>query len=359
MVNDPAAPNNSSVRRIYDRGQFERAWQTQVQRHRLRRPRRRPPAAQPGPPTATGSRLVSPRPGESTDRSGPVAAVDVQLLPADEPGAVRRRGSRPPRRCRGRSRTGAAGCCRGRPRARGRRARRSRSAAAAIPSVSMPGPDAVRPDAVAPLLDRQRAHHRLDRRLGRRGQPVAHREARRWPRWSPRRCCPRRRAARASAGRTTLKKPARVLAELLGHRRRARRCSGASSARADRPRAPACAARRAARRTSATTRSQAAASAGVQLVRADASAVRRRPRRPAGLAASSSVRQVKATSLPRCASSRTTARPIPPLPPVTSAAPSQLGEVVHGVRLEWSRLRWTPSTPKNHSRRSTTAPRRR
>ena len=27
VVNDPAAPNNSSVRRIYDRGQFERAWQ--------------------------------------------------------------------------------------------------------------------------------------------------------------------------------------------------------------------------------------------------------------------------------------------------------------------------------------------
>ena len=28
IVNDPAAPNNSSVRRVYDRGQFERAWQT-------------------------------------------------------------------------------------------------------------------------------------------------------------------------------------------------------------------------------------------------------------------------------------------------------------------------------------------
>ncbi len=28
VVNDPAAPNNRSVRRIYDRGQFERAWQT-------------------------------------------------------------------------------------------------------------------------------------------------------------------------------------------------------------------------------------------------------------------------------------------------------------------------------------------
>ncbi len=28
VVNDPAAPNNSSVRRVYDRGQFERAWQT-------------------------------------------------------------------------------------------------------------------------------------------------------------------------------------------------------------------------------------------------------------------------------------------------------------------------------------------
>jgi len=27
VVNDPAAPNNSSVRRTYDRGQFERAWQ--------------------------------------------------------------------------------------------------------------------------------------------------------------------------------------------------------------------------------------------------------------------------------------------------------------------------------------------
>jgi hypothetical protein len=27
VVNDPAAPNNSSVRRVYDRGQFERAWQ--------------------------------------------------------------------------------------------------------------------------------------------------------------------------------------------------------------------------------------------------------------------------------------------------------------------------------------------
>jgi hypothetical protein len=26
VVNDPAAPNNSSVRRVYDRGQFERAW---------------------------------------------------------------------------------------------------------------------------------------------------------------------------------------------------------------------------------------------------------------------------------------------------------------------------------------------
>ncbi len=28
IVNDPAAPNNSSVRRVYNRGQFERAWQT-------------------------------------------------------------------------------------------------------------------------------------------------------------------------------------------------------------------------------------------------------------------------------------------------------------------------------------------
>ncbi len=28
VVNDPAAPSNSSVRRVYDRGQFERAWQT-------------------------------------------------------------------------------------------------------------------------------------------------------------------------------------------------------------------------------------------------------------------------------------------------------------------------------------------
>jgi hypothetical protein len=28
VVNDPAAPNNSSVRRTYDRGQFERAWLT-------------------------------------------------------------------------------------------------------------------------------------------------------------------------------------------------------------------------------------------------------------------------------------------------------------------------------------------
>jgi hypothetical protein len=28
IVNDPAAPTNSSVRRVYDRGQFERAWQT-------------------------------------------------------------------------------------------------------------------------------------------------------------------------------------------------------------------------------------------------------------------------------------------------------------------------------------------
>jgi hypothetical protein len=28
IVNDPAAPSNSSVRRVYDRGQFERAWQT-------------------------------------------------------------------------------------------------------------------------------------------------------------------------------------------------------------------------------------------------------------------------------------------------------------------------------------------
>jgi hypothetical protein len=28
VVNDPAAPNNSTVRRVYDRGQFERAWQT-------------------------------------------------------------------------------------------------------------------------------------------------------------------------------------------------------------------------------------------------------------------------------------------------------------------------------------------
>ncbi|MCW2808497.1 MAG: hypothetical protein JWQ93_2452, partial [Marmoricola sp.] len=26
VVNDPAAPTNSSVRRTYDRGQFERAW---------------------------------------------------------------------------------------------------------------------------------------------------------------------------------------------------------------------------------------------------------------------------------------------------------------------------------------------
>ena len=26
VVNDPAAPSNASVRRIYDRGQFERAW---------------------------------------------------------------------------------------------------------------------------------------------------------------------------------------------------------------------------------------------------------------------------------------------------------------------------------------------
>ena len=26
VVNDPAAPNNSSVRRVYDRGEFERAW---------------------------------------------------------------------------------------------------------------------------------------------------------------------------------------------------------------------------------------------------------------------------------------------------------------------------------------------
>ena len=28
VVNDPAAPSNSTVRRVYDRGQFERAWQT-------------------------------------------------------------------------------------------------------------------------------------------------------------------------------------------------------------------------------------------------------------------------------------------------------------------------------------------
>ncbi len=28
VVNDPAAPTNASVRRVYDRGQFERAWQT-------------------------------------------------------------------------------------------------------------------------------------------------------------------------------------------------------------------------------------------------------------------------------------------------------------------------------------------
>ena len=27
VVNDPAAPTNASVRRTYDRGQFERAWQ--------------------------------------------------------------------------------------------------------------------------------------------------------------------------------------------------------------------------------------------------------------------------------------------------------------------------------------------
>ena len=27
VVNDPAAPSNSSVRRVYDRAQFERAWQ--------------------------------------------------------------------------------------------------------------------------------------------------------------------------------------------------------------------------------------------------------------------------------------------------------------------------------------------
>ena len=26
VVNDPAAPRNASVRRVYDRGQFERAW---------------------------------------------------------------------------------------------------------------------------------------------------------------------------------------------------------------------------------------------------------------------------------------------------------------------------------------------
>ena len=53
VVNDPAAPNNSSVRRVYDRAQFERAWQTQVRRHRLRRTRRRP-----SPPGAGGRPLV-------------------------------------------------------------------------------------------------------------------------------------------------------------------------------------------------------------------------------------------------------------------------------------------------------------
>ena len=31
VVNDPAAPSNASVRRVYDRGQFERAWQTRSQ----------------------------------------------------------------------------------------------------------------------------------------------------------------------------------------------------------------------------------------------------------------------------------------------------------------------------------------
>ena len=57
VVNDPAARTDASVRRTYDRGQFERAWLRRLQRHRLRRPRRRHPLPR-GAPTATGEPAV-------------------------------------------------------------------------------------------------------------------------------------------------------------------------------------------------------------------------------------------------------------------------------------------------------------
>ena len=60
VVNDPAARTDASVRRTYDRGQFERAWLRGLQRHRLRRPRRRPPPPSAGHQPQLVSRSVYP-----------------------------------------------------------------------------------------------------------------------------------------------------------------------------------------------------------------------------------------------------------------------------------------------------------